>query len=306
MQTKLAIVFLCVISFFIYNNGDNAFGADFYKSNKEFSYKLKICSTDILIYGDIEKGDAQKFKNLVQNIKQENCLVGKVSLLSHGGDVFEAMQIGSLIRKNLISTEAPLAHQWVTKPLFIGCSSLCDSFINIKPCLLKNRDRETTEPRICGCNSACFLIWSAGVERMGNGLGLHRPYFSKDYFQGLSAKEAEEKYDELSNDVREYLISMDIPAHIIDEMFSHNSEDIYYLVRSYEEDYTETGFNISALKFVPFFEEWIISKCGLGCTINIFEEDLSNDEVHDWFMKSSIYNECVDKAKADVQLDNKD
>jgi hypothetical protein len=159
MHKKLVTVFLCFISFFICNNSNDILGADFYKSSKKLSEELKLCNRDILIYGDIEKGDAQTFKNLVQNIKKEKCIVGKVSLLSHGGDLFEAMQIGSVIRKNLMSTEAPLIEEY-DEFWIVQCSTLCNSFMRIEPCLWKNRDKEANNnPRICGCNSACFLIW---------------------------------------------------------------------------------------------------------------------------------------------------
>ena len=232
-----------------------ASGAEFYKSQIESS-SLKGCSQNILIKGDIQIGDSQKFLKTMQEIKQQNCTIGIVSIISNGGDVIEAIDIGSNIRKNLITTQAP------SDGHFSDGSSLppsCRSISNSNFSEMDKWEKMPPQDYPCDCNSACFLIWAAGVVRIGTSLGLHRPYFSKEYFQGLPAAEVEEKYKKLSSLVRTYLSSMDIPNDIIDEMFSHSSEDIYYLyLRGTEGNMQQF---IKGLRYSPFFQELLIAKC---------------------------------------------
>lgn len=326
-RTLLAISYI-----FLFYFSESCFGADFYKSQKEeypkeiISEKLNIYSTDILIYGDIETGDAQRFARIVQKINQDGCLVGKVSLLSNGGDVLEAMKIGTIIRKNLISTEAPIyedgsfykeKHKELDVDFHLFCRAICNSFLNAKPCMWENTNHNTNSlsfgnPEICGCNSVCFLIWASGVVRLGDGIGIHRPYFSPSYFQNLSAKEAKEKYNEMSKKVKDYLNSMNIPNQLIEEMFNHSSEDIYFFAKNYER--RKKG-GIPVLKRVPFFEEWIISKCGPGLSIEESElltelsfknpkdlTTLGKNALDGLETKYQIYLECFNRAKMDAQL----
>jgi hypothetical protein len=121
----------------------------------------------------------------------------------------------------------------------------------------------------CTCDSSCFFIWVAGVKRYGNVLGLHRPYFNKEYFKDSTASEAEAKYNEGSNIVKKYLYNMDIPTNIVDEMFKHSSREIYYLDQK----------TVDSLSNVPFFEEWIIAHCKPLVTQE--ENDLKNLRAED-------------------------
>jgi len=120
-----------------------------------------------------------------------------VHLDSNGGDGLEAMKIGRLIRKLHLSTSAPLT--WGDDTL------VCPNYI----------EKKKNAPDACVCYSSCFLIWAGGVSRHGNSISVHRPYFSKEYFKGLSAEEAKKKYRDLSNGVKNYLIDMDIPIQVI-------------------------------------------------------------------------------------------
>jgi hypothetical protein len=57
-----------------------------------------------LIKGVITAGDSKKFAALIQ---RNHPFLGKVLLMSPGGSVDEAMKIGRLVRKAMLSTEAP-------------------------------------------------------------------------------------------------------------------------------------------------------------------------------------------------------
>ena len=112
------------------------------------------------------------------------------------------------------------------------------------------------------CESACFFVWASGAERLtsDSSIGVHRPRFKKEYFRGLSANEAGHKYLEMANVVRDYLEDMNIPNHVIENMFNQSSNNILYLNSS----------NLKKLRKVPFFDEWIIANCG---AFTVEEED---------------------------------
>jgi len=177
----------------------------------------------INITGIFEKGDADEFERLLKRIKQRRQTIEFANLNSNGGDVNEAMKIGRMIRQNVIRTQ-----------VFSG------DF----------------------CESACFFVWASGAERLtsDSSIGVHRPRFKKEYFKGLSANEAEHKYLEMANVVRDYLEDMNIPNHVIESMFNQSSNSILYLDSS----------NLKKLRKVPFFDEWVIANCG---AFTVEEED---------------------------------
>jgi len=312
MQLSKSLVIILFMSLFC----NFASGAEFYKSKKETS-SGGGCSQSILIKGDIEKGDFQKFKKAIQEIKQSNCYISSVHLISNGGDVLEAIAIGSEIRKNLITTWAPWDQHFSDGgegPPSCGVTSSIIFDFNSKRWKM-----EPPQDYPCDCNSACFLIWAAGVMRTGSSLGLHRPYFSKEYYQGLSAAEAEEKYKQLSSLVRTYLSSMDIPNDIIDEMFSHSSEDIYYLYMRGKEGSIEQ--NIKGLTHAPFFEELLIAKCSplTDEELKAHQDLIMKFELTAMFELTAIekhalqslkekydkYSKCHSGIKREAQLSNK-
>lgn len=114
-----------------------------------------------------------------------------VTLNSPGGDVMEAMRMGRFIRE-----------------------TLTDTFVASE------------------CASACVLVFLAGATQSsldGARIGVHSPYFDKQYFAGLNRAEAEGKYRALQASTRQYLLEMDVPTWLIDRMFSVPSDDIYFL-----------------------------------------------------------------------------
>jgi hypothetical protein len=185
---------------------------------------------NIRLVGEIEKGDAEKFERLVDDLRQKKRTVNMLMLASIGGDANEAMRIGKIVRESFIPTHAPFA---------LDSGFICRGY----PSGLKEND--------CDCASACFLIWVAGVYRMGNVLGVHKPYFLEGYFDGLSASETDKEYVLMYEKVNSYLKNMDVPEHIIDKMFNTASDEITYL-----------GLNtVKSMESVPFFDEWIGARC---------------------------------------------
>jgi hypothetical protein len=219
------------------------FAADFRTWRPNPEYKDFYCA---FIEGEIKRGDFLKLKNLYDEVRQSNGIIVQFWLKSDGGDVIEAMKIGSLIRKYNSATHAP---------------SVTFEF--------KKNDT---------CDSACFLIWAGGIIRAGERLGVHRPYFEKEHFKGLSSSEAQVKYNEMSNIVKKYLEDMDIPKFVIEKMFEYGSEGIFYLDKT----------TVKSMLNVPFFEEWIIANCGKFTDeewnelndLRYSDKELSNAEKH--------------------------
>lgn len=104
------------------------------------------------------------------------------------------------------------------------------------------------------CNSACFFILSAGVYRtVGDAVvGIHRPFYRKEYFAGLSLSEAEVRYRELEEKSRSYLKAMGVPTAIVEKMFLMASDEVHDLTGSEREFLSKDSFA---------YNEWINSKC---------------------------------------------
>jgi hypothetical protein len=221
MRVKYIFLLLLGLIFILNENLLQAAQIDIY-SMEEF--------VNIRLVGKIEKGDAEKFKRLVEDLRQKKRTVNMLMLASIGGDAIEAMRIGTIVRESFIPTHAPIN-------LDVGFT--CVGY----PPELKGDD--------CDCASACFLIWVAGVYRVGDVLGIHRPYFLEEYFEGLSASEAQKEYVLMYERVRSYLKSMDVPEHIINKMFNTGSDEITYL------DWDTA----KSMELAPFFDEWVGASC---------------------------------------------
>jgi hypothetical protein len=105
------------------------------------------------------------------------------------------------------------------------------------------------------CNSACVFIYASGVKRDVRGkIGLHRPYFSGEYFSSLTSLEAEKKYNELKLRASFFLKKVGVSQDLITRMFSTSSKNIDYI--SAENANKQFGTTSD------FYEEWLIAKCG--------------------------------------------
>jgi hypothetical protein len=184
----------------------------------------------IRLVGNIENGDAEKFQKIVEDLKQKKITVNMLSLASSGGNANEAMQIGKIVRKSFIPTHAPFAldYGWT-----------CNGY----PPGLTDDD--------CDCASACFLIWAAGVYRMGNVLGIHRPYFLEEYLEALSASEAQKELALMYEKIRSYLRDMDVPEYVINKMFNTESDEIVYL----------DWHTAKSMELLPFYDKLKNTNC---------------------------------------------
>ncbi len=153
------------------------------------------------------------YDKIVEHLRKRRDFPDYLLLESDGGDVLEGTKIGTLFR----DTGATLV---VSGP----------------------------------CYSACFFILVAGVKRVlaDQPIGIHRPYFEKKYFAGLSLSDAEMKYRELQSRSRNYLQAMGTPVAIIEKMLSIPSDDVYIL-KPHESAFLSQE--------QPAYSEWVRAQC---------------------------------------------
>jgi hypothetical protein len=163
------------------------------------------------------------YQKIKQLVLTCDAMPRSIFLNSPGGDVEEAIKIGKLVRRGLFQSS-----------------------------IVRNGE----------CNSACFIVWASAVRRFpasdGNGpegkLGLHRPFFDRDQYSGLNAADAKSAYQELETFVRAYLVEIKVPSDIIETMFKTKSTDAAFI--------TDIDMIEKLGQQAPFFEEWLIAKCG--------------------------------------------
>jgi hypothetical protein len=194
----------------------------------------------ILIKGKIETGDAAKFLEL---LGPNYPFVKKVFLWSPGGYVAEAMRIGRIIRKNMLTTWAPV--EVGDDP--VGNGLLVDPTDHQVPVA-----RYLCQGTGCNCASACFLIWAAGVQRWGNALGLHRPTTSSTDFTDLPPDQASAAYRQWLSVIETYLSEMEIPRRYIEKLTDTSSNTISWV-----------GWKDAfAMTEPPSIREWLLASCG--------------------------------------------
>ncbi len=183
------------------------------------------------IEGEIVPGDAQR---LLDSYAKYGKVISPVYPRSRGGDVEEAMRMGTIIRRLRLETSVPV---WDTGE---------------PPVDLIKVDR----PEDTVCASACFLVYAGGATRFGNYLAMHRPYLARKEAQVLSDVELEAAQKAMDSTVKAYLADMEVDQYWIDRMFSANSQE-YYMPT-----WDEADSKIHHLMdTVPSLEEVVLSKC---------------------------------------------
>jgi hypothetical protein len=180
-STLYALLTLCLLlgSFF----APTARAANMYYSGESPFAQLHI-------EGEIRHGD---YKKMLALIKRQRDIPYQLVLKSKGGNVMEALKIGSFTRKYLLGFEST------------QCNSAC-VFIAIAS--LHHRH-----------------------DKYGN-FGLHRPKFNPAYFSKLNAQQAREKYTKLRTIVENYMFSMGASKALVDTLFSTASNAMSYLPKT--------------------------------------------------------------------------
>ena len=149
----------------------------------------------IHIEGEILSNDSELFKSNLKYVLDKygnECKKGngQIILSSSGGDIYEAIKIGRLIRQNEFETDVAIRGE---------------------------------------CISACVLIFASGVNRVTDvPLGIHRPYLSNAK-NNLSSVELRKIITQMNEDVRAYLSEMNISDELYNLMLSIAPEEVKFI-----------------------------------------------------------------------------
>lgn len=204
----------------------------------------------MVVSGDIEAGDQLKFQNEVTRVLRSGYIISGIHFLSHGGDVDAAMNIGHQIRLLEVITYAPSFENGLNSCRVSG-DRLHAHFVTWNTETSKGDSQ-------CTCQSACSLMWAAGVSRRGDVVGIHRAHFNKRWFGSLPTDKATKVYAKSFDLFARYLREYEIPESIIRQLFATSSRSMKFLSKD----------QIRELKSLPSYaaanaakEELVRTKC---------------------------------------------
>jgi hypothetical protein len=184
-----------------------------------------------LLRGLIERGDYEQYKAFYSH---HHRALEALFLVSEEGNAEEALKIGRLLRKYLLSVFAPFRFSDA-------------SFRLMRPSEISDLCRGAS----CICASACALIWFGGVSRAGH-VGLRRPGINDPEFKALPAADASTFYNRALREITRYLEEMEVPRPLIDTMFATSSSEFQWV------EEVDGG----PLEYPPSFIEWVDASCG--------------------------------------------
>jgi hypothetical protein len=232
--------------------------------------------TEIVLEGDIEKGDYDK---LVEIAKKYSVFPGRMYLASPGDNLAEAIKIGRLIRRLRWSTEVPVTLEVSSSPVVVkGLAEMHG---------IKNQARNNV------CASACFFIFIAGIYRYGDTLGLHRPYLSDADLRQLTGNQAMQASQGVRVVVDTYLKEMGLPVKYSEIMQSVPRDQVRWL------EYEEVRVDLRG--FIPELRDWMNAKCDKTTPAErVARENLKNKPAEKW----TSDEEQVSKAlvKRDLEM----
>jgi hypothetical protein len=192
---------------------------------------------DGFLSGLISKGD---YERVVRFYRANHPFLRAFRLNSPGGDVVEAIKIGTLFRKYLLETWAPIRESVYGVSVLVGRGGRS----------MNEQGGILCQGQGCVCASACALIWFGGVERHGS-VGLHRPRIEDLAFKSLAPADASAVYRRVLDNIALYLDEMEAPKPIIESTMATGSAEIRWV------DSSKDG-----LERPPSIAEWEDASCG--------------------------------------------
>jgi hypothetical protein len=189
--------------------------------------------TEILLEGQIEKGDYEKLLKIARDLY---VYPGKIYLASPGGNLAEAMKIGRMIRRLRWATEVPE-------------TSLPPDLVQRIAQMHGLKDPAHNNV----CASACFFVFVAGIFRYGDRLGIHRPYMSNADLRRLSGDQAIGASQGARAEVAGYLEKMGLPAKYAQMMYSVSKDQTLWLGHG--------DIKADLQGFIPELQDWVKAKC---------------------------------------------
>jgi hypothetical protein len=238
----------------------------------EITYVCREDRCRIFLYGVIEQGDADQFRRTLVEIINDGKLANSLVLMSRGGLVHEAIEIGQMVRAALIETVSP--EKDVIIPFSAAgmsnsqfgdrCRRECFEYFKIHggpalgyrvnsieaaAYLNSSASSSFTYDLEAICASACALIALAGIERSGV-VGLHH-IFSRD--QEMSFADYQRLLSSSNDTLQSYLEEMRIPASVFDRITTTRSDELAWHEFS----------SLPDTDYDPVFYEYLNSRCDL-------------------------------------------
>jgi len=189
-----------------------------------------LSSAEVVIEGKIESGDCSKLGNFISSEGAR-----RVYLASPGGSLFEAIEIGRLIRALKMETMVPGRLPDDLRAKRAAQHRLMDHGANFT------------------CASACFFVFAAGVYRSRDFgdpiLGIHRPYLSDRELQRLSSDQAVAAARGIRAVVDRYLNEMSVPASYAERMFRVPTDQVQWIGND--------DFETDLEGIIPELRDWV-------------------------------------------------
>ncbi len=204
----------------------------------------------IAVEGAIAKGDFAKLIKLANSFVKRGRLI-RILINSNGGDAIEAMRIGRFVRSALAEVKIKGAYVKPSSPSLRHCYSACVLVL----VAAATRDHEMDNEFFTEDGNGVWENIDGKLQlRSVPVIGIHRPYYGKEAYGGLSPDQARAQYATLEKATRQYLQEMGAPESFASKMFRYASNEIHLL--SKEEFKGIFGYK------EPFLQEWFLSKCG--------------------------------------------
>jgi hypothetical protein len=203
---------------------------------------LRVLRGVLILEGRIEAGDYASVRNFIGDPANFNKMNGQIVLASPGGNVFEALQIGYLIRRLRLSTDVP------SRPPPTVRSSGSEII----------RPLDLTNSRNYLCTSACFLLYVAGSYRefvWAGRVGLHSPQMERKPI-GASANDIAVATAQMRDKLGEFFERMHVPKKYLDLMYSVPTSEVRWI--------TQTELNTDIKGYVPEIRMILDDKCKLS------------------------------------------
>jgi uncharacterized protein YraI len=203
----------------------------------------------LTIFGPITSGDSDNLRKAVLSQLRSGHLIDQFNIFSSGGSVEEAIGMGEQIRR-------------------LGAATAAPEVLDGKPqCLMGSLDAQS--PRAgegCDCQSACFIVWAAGLKRYGAYVGVHRPRYPEEYFKSLTSEQASQQYAGVVEKTADYFKKMELPDWATSKMYSVASANMRFLSSTELEQLRTT----TAWAGV---EEYMFAKCHSAPSGSIFTSE---------------------------------
>jgi hypothetical protein len=171
----------------------------------------------LVLSGEIVAGDYDRLLSKIAEDENRFMAENKIILAADEGDPSEAIKIATLVKS--LYTE-----------VVVG-------------------------PLTGRCVGACFLIYAAAAQRGTDGqrlLGIYRPEVLESQMTSLPAADAAAAQDAVLAQARAFLQENAVPTELIEEVFRHTAQDVYWLSDADEQ-------RLGARS--PSFEQFLTAKC---------------------------------------------